>query len=59
MTVAETIKYLDMELKVRDLKRELADCRNELCLKCGRYSEAHLGACSGCRWENEYGEYAD
>jgi len=24
---------------------------NELCLKCGSYREAHLGACDGCRWK--------
>lgn len=26
---------------------------NELCLQCGRYKEAHLGACNGCRWRKE------
>lgn len=26
------------------------DCRNELCLKCGAYTQKHLGACNGCRW---------
>ena len=26
------------------------DCRNELCEKCGRYTDAHLGACDHCRW---------
>lgn len=30
---------------------DLKDCRNELCLKCGRYHEKHLGACNGCRWD--------
>lgn len=25
--------------------------RNELCYKCGKYREAHNGACDGCRWE--------
>ena len=29
---------------------ELRDCRNELCLKCGAYTQKHLGACDGCRW---------
>ena len=33
------------------LQRELKDCRNELCLKCGKYRDAHLGACNGCRWK--------
>ena len=30
-------------------RREQA-ARNELCVKCGRYHEAHKGACNGCRW---------
>ena len=29
----------------------IADCRNELCLKCGKYKTAHEGACDGCRWK--------
>ena len=32
------------------LKRDLKDCRNELCLRCGQYKTAHLGSCNGCRW---------
>lgn len=36
------------EKAVRDLK----DCRNELCLRCGDYKMAHRGACDGCRWRN-------
>ena len=40
--------------KERDeLKKELADMRNELCCKCGNYREAHNGACGGCRWKEE------
>lgn len=31
--------------------RELYACQNELCLYCGKYHEAHKGACDGCRWE--------
>ena len=38
--------------KERDeLKKELAAMRNELCYLCGKYREAHNGACDGCRWE--------
>lgn len=33
------------------LERELWDCVNELCLKCGSYRDEHLGACDGCRWK--------
>ena len=40
--------------KERDeLKKELADMRNELCYMCGKYREAHNGACDGCRWKEE------
>ena len=31
--------------------RDLRDCRNELCLRCGSYKQKHLGACDGCRWK--------
>lgn len=30
---------------------DIADLRNELCLKCGQYHNEHLGACNGCRWK--------
>ena len=42
-----------VELQREELKRiqiELADCRNELCLRCGQYKQRHNGACEGCRW---------
>ena len=26
------------------------DCRNELCERCGRYKNAHEGACDPCKW---------
>lgn len=32
---------------------DFRDCRNELCLYCGKYKERHLGACDGCRWRPE------
>jgi hypothetical protein len=38
---------------VKKLKDELKVCRNELCLKCGSYREAHKGACDGCRWQEK------
>ena len=40
--------------KERDeLKKELAAMRNELCYLCGKYRDAHNGACDGCRWKGE------
>jgi len=35
---------------IKKLERDLHDCRNELCLKCGSYKQKHNGACDGCRW---------
>ena len=38
--------------KERDeARKELHDAKNELCLFCGKYREAHNGACDGCRWK--------
>ena len=37
--------------KERDEARnELHEAKNELCYLCGKYREAHNGACDGCRW---------
>ena len=30
---------------------DVRDMRNELCLRCGKYKEAYLGACDGCRFK--------
>ena len=38
--------------KIKRLQREVNHCRNELCLKCGRYHDAHLGACDDCRFKH-------
>ena len=45
MALASTCKERD------ELKKELHEDKNELCCKCGKYREAHNGACDGCRWE--------
>lgn len=45
-----------MEKIIEKLTKTLKDCRNELCAKCGRYKEQHLGACDGCRWKENYYE---
>ena len=39
-----------MERKLMALERELRECRNELCSRCGAYKEAYLGACDHCRY---------
>ena len=42
-----TCIHFDLQIVEKDLK----DCVNELCLKCGQYKQSHLGACDGCRWK--------
>ena len=32
------------------LDEELHTIKNELCQYCGKYKQAHEGACDGCRW---------
>lgn len=41
---------IDTRAAYEKVVRDLKDCRNELCLKCGEYKQKHLGACDGCRW---------
>ena len=41
-----------IQVQVDMLETDLKDCVNELCLQCGRYKEAHKGACDECRWLN-------
>ena len=36
------------EVELALVKRDLDDCRNELCLKCGEY---RLNNCGECRWK--------
>lgn len=38
----------ELKDKIRRLQSELNDCRNELCLKCGDYKNAHFGVCNDC-----------
>lgn len=33
-----------------DMRKELCDAINELCLSCGKYELEHEGACNNCRW---------
>ena len=44
-------KLRDAESNLAASQRRAQYARNELCLKCGKYHEAHNGACNGCRWK--------
>lgn len=48
------IKALEDRPTKEELLKELENCRNELCLKCGAYRESHLGACDDCRYNFEH-----
>jgi len=45
------VAIMELYTKVVSLENELKNCRNELCLRCGSYREAHKGACDGCRYK--------
>ena len=49
LMAADLIESLQAQLAAS--RRRAQDARNELCIKCGRYHEAHKGACDGCRWK--------
>lgn len=35
---------------VKEEQSELHATKNELCQYCGKYKQAHEGACDGCKW---------
>ena len=47
MALAATCKERD------EARKQLHEAKNELCYMCGKYREAHNGACDGCRWKEE------
>lgn len=49
------VEYMDRDLKeacqkITNMKSRCVDMKNELCQYCGKYKNAHEGACDGCRW---------
>ena len=54
LTPGDIKELLDMAVsktdKVLRLKEELHAMKNELCQYCGKYKQAHEGACDGCKW---------
>nr|DAM59854.1 MAG TPA: hypothetical protein [Caudoviricetes sp.] len=37
---------------VKEEQSELHATKNELCQYCGKYKQAHEGACDGCKWRD-------
>ncbi len=53
--VDDCIKMIESQQKqIEELQKQLDAARNELCYKCGRYKEAHKGACCDCKWERKW-----
>ena len=54
LTPGDIKELLDMAVsktdKVLRLEEELHTIKNELCQYCGKYKQAHEGACDGCKW---------
>ena len=38
------------DVQIEKLAADRKDLINELCQYCGKYKQAHEGACDGCRW---------
>ena len=54
MALASACKERDEARKqLHEAKSELAAMRNALCYLCGKYREAHHGACGWCRWKEK------
>ena len=56
LTPGDIKELLDMAVSktnnVLRIKEELRAMKNELCQYCGKYKQAHEGACDGCRWRD-------
>lgn len=57
LTPGDIKELLDMAVSKTDkglrLKEELHTMKNELCQYCGKYKQAHNGACDGGRWREK------
>lgn len=41
----------DCVFAVEEIVQIIRELRNELCLKCEKYKDAHNGACDWCKWK--------
>ena len=48
--INQGIEIATLQADRDNIRAELKDCVNELCLHCGAYQREHEGACDGCRW---------
>ena len=48
--MSEGMAQFAKAVAVKEEQSELHAMKNELCQHCGKYKNAHEGACDGCRW---------
>ena len=51
--MSEGLAQFAKAVAVEEEQSELHAMKNELCQYCGKYKQAHEGACDGCRWKEE------
>ena len=49
----QSMAQLAKAVAVKEEQSELHAMKNELCQYCGKYKQAHDGACDGCRWREK------
>ena len=49
----QSMAQLAKAVAVKEEQSELHAMKNELCQYCGKYKQAHEGACDGCRWREK------
>ena len=50
--MSEGLAQFAKAVAVEEEQSELHAMKNELCQYCGKYKQAHEGACDGCRWRD-------
>nr|DAV19869.1 MAG TPA: zinc finger protein [Caudoviricetes sp.] len=51
--MSEGLAQFAKAVAAEEEQSELHAMKNELCQYCGKYKQAHEGACDGCRWKEE------
>lgn len=50
--MSEGLAQFAKAVAVEEEQSELHAMKNELCQYCGKYKQAHEGACDGCKWRD-------
>lgn len=50
--MTQSMAQLAKAVAVKEEQSKLHAMKNELCQYCGKYKQAHDGACDGCKWRD-------